>query len=153
MFDFCVKNSENSEKMKKGETMAMEKKQPNKYHKVGRINMTISKKAHIKCADILIDDNHLKHIQKKHNIELSTLGMSSLDFVSLIVGKFNEIREAPDYAYNLVLANYNEKFFVAVISMNYNDNGFWEIKTALPIRKAVVLSRKLIWKRERTPLR
>ena len=25
--------------------------------------------------------------------------------------------------------------------------------TALPIRKAVVLSRKLIWKRERTPLR
>lgn len=27
MFDFCVKNSENSEKMKKGETMAMEKKQ------------------------------------------------------------------------------------------------------------------------------
>ena len=122
--------------------------------KVGRISMPIAKQAHVKCADIMIDNRHIEHINKKHRVELDTLGISAIDFVKLIVTTFGEIRQAPNDALDLVTTNTEEKNFVAVVTLNYNyKKKFWEIRTALPVRTAVVKSRKLLWKRERTPLK
>ena len=124
------------------------------YIKVGRISLTIAKQAHVKCADIMIDNRHIEHINKKHRVELDTLGISAIDFVKLIVSSFVEIRQAPDNALDLVATNYEGVRFVAVVTLNYNyTKKFWEIRTALPMRSAVVKSRKLLWKRERTPLK
>ena len=124
------------------------------YIKVGRITMPIARQAHVKCADIMIDNRHIEHINKKHRVELDTLGISAIDFVKLIVTSFGEIRQAPDDALDLVATNAEGKNLVAVITLNHNyKRRFWEIRTALPMRTAVVNSRKLLWKRERTPLK
>ncbi len=122
--------------------------------KVGRISMPIAKQAHVKCADIMIDNRHIEHINKKHKMELDTLGISAMDFVKLIVTTFGEIRQAPNDALDLVTTNTEGKNYVAVVTLNYNyKKKFWEIRTALPVRTAVVKSRKLLWKRERTPIK
>lgn len=122
--------------------------------KVGRITLSIAKQAHVKCADIMIDNRHVEHINKKHRIELETLGISAIDFVRMIAKTFMEIRQAPDDALDLVATNSEGKKYVAVVTLNYNyKKKFWEIRTALPIRSAVVNSRKLLWERERTPLK
>ncbi len=124
------------------------------YIKVGRISMPIAKQAHVKCADIMIDNRHIEHINKKHKMELDTLGISAMDFVKLIVTTFGEIRQAPNDALDLVTSNTEGKNYVAVVTLNYNyKKKFWEIRTALPVRTAVVKSRKLLWKRERTPIK
>ena len=124
------------------------------YIKVGRITLSIAKQAHVKCADIMIDNRHVEHINKKHRIELETLGISAIDFVRMIAKTFMEIRQAPDDALDLVATNSEGKKYVAVVTLNYNyKKKFWEIRTALPVRSAVVNSRKLLWKRERTPLK
>ncbi|MBQ3751510.1 MAG: hypothetical protein II865_09455 [Bacteroidales bacterium] len=124
------------------------------YIKVGRISMPIAKQAHVKCADIMIDNRHIEHINKKHKMELDTLGISAMDFVKLIVTTFGEIRQAPNDALDLVTTNTEGKNYVAVVTLNYNyKKKFWEIRTALPVRTAVVKSRKLLWKRERTPIK
>lgn len=124
------------------------------YIKVGRIPMSIARQAHVKCADIMIDNRHIEHINKKHRVELDTLGISAMGFVKLIVSTFGEIRQAPDDALDLVATNSEGKKFVAVVTLNYNyKKKFWEIRTALPVRTAVVNSRKLLWERERTPLK
>ena len=118
------------------------------YIKVGRISMPIAKQAHVKCADIMIDNRHIEHINKKHKMELDTLGISAMDFVKLIVTTFGEIRQAPNDALDLVTTNTEGKNYVAVVTLNYNyKKKFWEIRTALPVRTAVVKSRKLLWKR------
>jgi len=115
------------------------------YIKMGRITMSIARKAHVKCADIMIDNRHIEHINKKHRVELDTLGISAIDFVKLIVTSFGEIRQAPDDALDLVAINSEGKNFVAVVTLNYNyKKKFWEIRTALPMRTAVVNSRKLL---------
>ena len=122
--------------------------------KVGRISMPIAKQARVKCADIMIDNRHIEHINKKHKMELDTLGISAMDFVKLIVTTFGEIRQAPNDALDLVTTNTEGKNYVAVVTLNYNyKKKFWEIRTALPVRTAVVKSRKLLWKRERTPIK
>jgi hypothetical protein len=124
------------------------------YIKVGRITLSIAKQAHVKCADIMIDNRHIEHINKKHRVELETLGISAIDFVRMIAKTFIEIRQAPDDALDLVATNSEGKKYVAVVTLNYNyKKKFWEIRTALPVRSAVVNSRKLLWKRERTPLK
>lgn len=124
------------------------------YTKVGRISMTIAKKAHIKAADIMIDENHIKHIGNKHKKELEKLGVSVMDFVRLIVSSFTEIREAQENTLYLVNINKQSKYFVAIIQLNYNlSREFWEIKTAIPIRTAVILKQNLIYKKGANPLK
>ena len=124
------------------------------YIKVGRITLPIARKAHVKCADIMIDNRHIEHINKKHGVELDSLGISAIDFVKMIATTFEEIRQAPNDALDLVTTNSEGKNFVAVVTLNFNyKKQFWEIRTAIPVRTAVVKSRKLLWKRERTPLR
>ena len=43
------------------------------FHRVGRINKRVADKAHIKCADVYIHDNNIKHIMVKHKKELEQI--------------------------------------------------------------------------------
>ena len=84
-------------KMRETKVRAMSTKpesQTTGYIKVGRISMSIARQAHVKCADIMIDNRHIEHINKKHRVELDTLGISAIEFVKLIVSTFGEIRQA-----------------------------------------------------------
>jgi hypothetical protein len=127
----------------------------NQYRKVGRINFTIAKQAHIKSAEIMIDENHIKHIKIKHGKELEQLGIDATLFVSMIVKYFTEIRQGKGRSLYLVLHNSNaEKSNIAAIELNYNlTKEFWEIKTAIPMRTAVVIKKKLLWKKGANPFR
>ena len=75
------------------------------YIKVGRITLPIARKARVKCADIMIDNRHIEHINKKHKVELDALGISAMDFVKIIATTFEEIRQAPNDALDLVTTN------------------------------------------------
>lgn len=80
------------------------------------------------------------------------IGLSALDFVKYIVSNFNQIRTGQEHSLLLVVYN-SELPKVAAISLNLSLNkDFWEIKTALPMRKAALDNRELLWSRERTPL-
>ncbi len=46
--------------------------------KIGRINWSVAKAAHIKCADIVITKNYLQHINNTHSKELEQVGMDAL---------------------------------------------------------------------------
>ncbi len=125
----------------------------NEYIKVGRITMSVARKSHIKAANIMIDMNHIKHIAQKHELELSKLGISSIDFVKCIASSYTEIRVLGNSLY-LVAPNDSKQTFVAIVKMNYNiGKGFWEVKTAIPMRIAEVLKKELIWKKGANPLK
>ena len=126
----------------------------NEYIKIGRINMTRAKEAHIQAADIKINRNHIEHVAGEHQKELEYLGVSALDFINMIVNNYNEIRAAKDGTYFLAHVLDEKHTNTAIIGLNYNEKKeFWEIKTAIPIRTAVFKKKKLVWKRERTPIR
>ena len=124
------------------------------YIKIGRISMTRAKEAHIPSADIKINKNHIKHVAGKHKKELDKLGFTALDFIRVVVNGYNEIREAKDGTYYLANVINENSTYTAIIGLNYIESKkFWEIKTAIPIRTAVINKKKLIWKRERTPIK
>ena len=121
------------------------------YTKVGRIGLSISRKANIPAADIYISDNHLEHIKLQHGKDLSRLGFTANEFVNVVVGSFDQIRKGSGQS--LLLVVYNEELLkVAAIELNYSlKKRFWEIKTATPMRVTALGSKSLIWQRERTP--
>ena len=115
------------------------------YIKVGRLKSTVAKKAHLKCADIYVSENYLKHIQIQHGGELKSLGIAPIDFVKLICDNFNEIRQGTGDSV-LIIINNNNLAYVAGIALNYSlEKGFWEIKTAEPRRVKTIKNKALIW--------
>lgn len=115
------------------------------YKKVGRITMTVARKAHIKAADIYVSENYLRHITNRHTSELAELGISAFDFVTLICNNFNQVRKGSGDSYLLVIYN-PDLPLVAAISLNFSvRKGFWEIKTAEPRRCSTVEKSALIW--------
>lgn len=48
------------------------------YLKVGRLKATIAQEAHLKCADIYVSGNQIKHIGNKHCIELEQLEVKTV---------------------------------------------------------------------------
>ncbi|MBR6279401.1 MAG: hypothetical protein IKR41_11705 [Bacteroidales bacterium] len=115
------------------------------YTKVGRLKATIAQKAHLKCADIYVSENYLRHIQTKHGKELGTLGILPIDFVRLICDNFNEIRKGSDNSVLIVMFN-KRLSYVAGIALNYSvEKDFWDIKTAEPRRLKAIEKKALIW--------
>lgn len=124
------------------------------YLKIGRINMTRAKAAHIEAGDIKINKNHIYHIAGKHKTELKQLGISPIGFIKFIVDNYNEIREAKDGTFFIGKNNGDSYTFTAIIGLNYNEKKkFWEIKTAIPMRTAVFVKKTLIWKKGANPLK
>ena len=115
------------------------------YIKVGRLKATIAREAHLKCADIYVSENYLKHIQLQHGEELEALGIAPIDFVKLICNNFNEIRQGSGDSVLLIINNSNLTY-VAGIALNYSlEKDFWEIKTAEPRRLRTIKNKALIW--------
>lgn len=115
----------------------------NNYIKVGRVSYSVYKQCHIKSADIYITENQIKHIQNKHGNELSKVGLSALEFVSMVCNQFNQIRETRD-GYMLVVYNTNLSY-TAIIELQLCNKEYWEIKTAGPRRTPTVEKKVLIW--------
>ena len=48
------------------------------YLKVGRLKATITQEALLKCADIYVFENQIKHIENKHCVELEQLEVKTV---------------------------------------------------------------------------
>ena len=127
--------------------MAKQNKIPEKFSKVGRITMTIARQAHIKAADIVVDKNHLVHIENKHKNQLQPLGLSAFDYVKIVLAQFTEIREAERNAVLIVKQNQGRPKDTVVIELTLNDKlHLWEVRTAQP--RSDVSDKKLLWRKE-----
>lgn len=116
------------------------------YIKVGRLKMSVAKAAHLKCADIYVSENYLRHIEKKHYPELRSLGICALDYVNLIVKNFNQIRQGSDDSVLLVIFNDNDLHDSAALKLIYiSKENIWEVKTAQPRSTRDILKRKKLW--------
>ena len=119
----------------------------NPYIKVGRLKATVARQAHLKCADIYVSENEIKHIENKHSVELEQLGLSADVYVKTIINNFNEIREGANGSILLVIFEKDNEFHnTAALTLNYSiEEGFWEVKTAQPRNTKNLLKKKKIW--------
>lgn len=117
------------------------------YTKVGRLKSTIARQAHLKCADIYVSENEIKHIENKHSVELEQLGLSADVYVKTIINNFNEIREGANGSILLVIFEKDNDFHnTAALTLNYSiEEGFGEVKTAQPRNTKNLLKKKKIW--------
>ena len=115
------------------------------YIKVGRIRQPIARKARIKAADVVIDRNHIRHIMNYHSRELEAHdGLTVLDYVTIVVARFNEIRQNKGDSILLVKRNRAGSHDTVTIELAYNPGKeLWEVKTAQPRRN--VEGNLLLW--------
>ncbi len=96
---------------------------------------------------VWISEKTTKHIAEKHRRELAQLGVSAMDYVSMIASRYNMILQGSGNSLLLVVYR-GESNDVAAIDLNYSlKNEFWEVKTAEPRRCSTVLKSALIWGR------
>lgn len=127
--------------------MAKQSNIPERFIKVGRINMTIARQAHIKAADIVIDQNHLIHIENEHKTQLKPLGLNAFDYVKIVLAQFTEIREAARNAVLMVKQNQGRPKDTVIIELTLNEKlHLWEVRTAQP--RSDVSKNKLLWSKE-----
>lgn len=118
------------------------------YILLGEVSDIMSRHTDLKSAPIVIDKEHLRHIARKHGKELKLLGLSPLDYVQLIVDKYNEIREGNGESILLVIAREKGINDLAVVDLEYvktNKSDYWMVKSAYPIRTSELRKKKLLW--------
>lgn len=118
------------------------------YYQLGEVDDIISRHTGLKSAPIVIDKEHLRHIERKHKVELKQLGITPLYYVQLIVDKYNEIREGDGESILLVIAREKGINDLAVIDLEYvkiNKSDYWVVKSAYPIRTSELRKKKLLW--------
>ena len=120
------------------------KTQPtNDYFHVGRLSQPVAKNIKRKAANIYVDNNHLRHIENKHGVELAALGFDAMSFIKLVVKGFNRIYKGTGNSIQLVI--YNGKPKVTVIELNLVlKAGFYEVKTATIMKKTYLKPEKLL---------
>jgi len=122
---------------------------PNYYKKVGRINFTIAKQAHIKSGDIVINSNYLSHIKQKHGEQLAQLGIEVVDFIKIITRSFYQIRKGSGNSILLVVRSFGKDIVLALQPIDLIDDGMknvWEIHSSYPVRK-FNLKNTILWKK------
>lgn len=111
---------------------------PIEYKRVGRIKMTVAHKAKIKAGDIVVHPNYIRHIELAHAEELESLGISAVDYISIIANNFTQIRKGSGDSILLVVKN-NHKNDVLALQLTplIDDKGkeLWEIHTSQPRNK------------------
>ena len=122
---------------------------PVEYKRIGRINMTIARKARIKAGDIVVHPNYIRHVNLSHAKELEALGISAIDYISIIANNFNQIRKGTDGSILLVVKN-NQKndVLAAQLTSLIDDKGkyIWEIHTSQP-RNRFSKNQEIIWEK------
>ena len=123
------------------------KNTPKPFIKIGRIGMTVARQAHIKAADIVIDPNHIRHIDNEHKAELESLHISALTYVKTIANFFTEIRQRPRNAVLLVLENEHRPADTLTAELTLNEHTHqWEVRTAQP--RSDVEKDRLLWRKQ-----
>lgn len=87
----------------------------------------------------------MKHIERRHKIELEKVGLSAVDFVSAVVNGYNQIREGSGDSILLVIFN-SDLNYTAGIDLCLSGE-YWEVKTAEPRKTEDIIKRKLLWKK------
>ncbi len=108
---------------------------PPEYKKVGRINMTIAKQAHIKAGDIVVHPNYIRHIELKHGEQLAQLGINATDFIKQITKQFCQIRKGSKDSILLVVKSIEKYIVLALQPTDLIDDQkktIWEIHTSYP---------------------
>lgn len=94
---------------------------------------------------VWISEKTTKHIAEKHRRELAQLGVSAMDYVSMIASRYNMILQGSGNSLLLVVYR-GESNDVAAIDLNYSTKkGFWEVKTGQPRRYEEIVKRKKLW--------
>lgn len=121
---------------------------PTGYIKVGRINQTRAKQAHISAADILINQNHIIHIGTKHRKELADLHISAFDYISMIITNYDQIRQNQGNSILLVKTNPDKANDTITIELTLNIKyKFWEVRTAQP--RDDLSKNKVLWEQKK----
>lgn len=117
--------------------------------KIGRLKFSIAKSLKIRCADIYLSKDAIKHVAEKHAKELASLGFEAETYIKLIVNGFNQVRQGTGQSFLLVIFNENKTTQqTAAIALNFcQEKGVWEITTAQPRRTSEILKKKLLWKK------
>lgn len=126
----------------------MTKSSKKSYIRLGEVSDIVSRHTCLKSAPIVIDNEHLRHIARKHKEELKQLGIGPLDYVQLIVDKYNEIRKGDEDSILLVIAREKGINDLAVVDLEYvktNKSDYWVVKSAYPIRTSELRKKKLLW--------
>ena len=123
----------------------MKKKSVEKDIKVGRLKLTIARKINKKCADIYLTPNYLKHIERRHKIELEKVGFTAVDFVKAVVKSYNQIRKGSGDSILLVIFNGDLNYTAGIDLCLSGDH--WEVKTAEPRKTEDIIKRKLLWEK------
>ena len=124
---------------------------PTGYMKIGRINQTRARKAHISAADILINQNHINHIAIKHKRELAELHISAWDYIAMIIAMYDEIRQNQGTSILLIKSNPDKANDTVTIELTLNIKyKFGEVRTAQP--RSDVSKNKLLWTQKKAIL-
>ena len=118
------------------------------YIKLGRLKKNIADQINRKPADIFIEYNYLRHIEKGKYFILDQFGINALAYVQKIVSNFTEIREGQGEA--LLLVAYIEESTrqnIVVIELQpIADTSIYIVKTAMP-RRRFIESEVVIWQK------
>jgi hypothetical protein len=115
------------------------------FQKVGRINKRVADKAHIKCADVYIHENGIKHIILRHSKELNQLGMTPLLYVKMIMQNYCEIRVGSNGTLLLIVDGKDIKHTTAIELKYVRKFQFWEVRTAQPRSVKDIEKREKLW--------
>jgi hypothetical protein len=108
------------------------------YIKLGRLNKPIADKINKKPADIYIEYNYLRHIEKNRGNYLTNLKLDALSYVKLIVDNYYEIRIGKGNALLLVMKMNNQseekdKREIVVMELQLIETkNVYIVKTAMP---------------------
>jgi hypothetical protein len=130
--------------MKKKSATVRVEQQP-QYKKIGRLRKSIADQIHRITADICVSEGQLKHVFNRHGVDsLKEVGLTSEEFVCLIVNNFNRIYEGSNDA--LLLVKWNGMPKVVVITLVFSKR-FYRVKTAHLTGKNSLNKKVLLWKK------
>ena len=145
---FLLSKTKSAPKEEDSESIGLGKLPPD-YIKVGRINMTTARKAHIKAGDVVFWSNQIEHIIGKHGEQLRNMGISPADYFSIVVNNFTQIRQGSDDSILLIINGLGGMHVALALRMKKeidDKKAVWEIHTLFPISK-FKKAQKLLWER------
>lgn len=109
---------------------------------VGRIRMGSWANKVLQAGNIYIYETELVHINNRHGKELSSIGMTALDFILFIMNHYNEVYSGTANTYRLVVKRENISNWAA-IELTFGEKSY-NVKTAALIQTAKLSNKKIL---------
>lgn len=109
---------------------------------VGRIRMGSWANKVLKAGNIYIYETELVHINNRHWKELSSIGMTALDFVRFIMANYNKVYSGTANTYRLVVQRENVSNWAA-IELSFGEKTY-NVKTAALVATKKLANRKML---------